>query len=71
MKPVNRRFTNPLGTSVPSSPSSFEEVARKLKLVPEHYKDSLQLRDWVFRHKDEKYVPSNVLKAFGFDCADD
>lgn len=71
MKPINRRFTNPLGASVPLSQSSFEEVVRELKLVPEQYKDSQQLRDWVFRHKDEKYVPSDVLKAFGFDCADD
>lgn len=67
MKPVNRRFTNPLSTSAPPSRSSFEDVVRELKLVPEQYQNSLVLRDWVLRHKNEKYVPSDVLKAFGFE----
>ena len=71
MKQVNRRFINPLGTSPPSSRSSFEEVVRELKLVPEQYQSSLLLRDWVLQNKDEKYVPSDLLKAFGFDSPDE
>ena len=71
MKQVNRRFTNPLGSSPPFSRSSFEEVVRELKLVPEQYPSSLLLRDWVLRNKDEKYVPSDLLKAFGFETPDE
>ena len=67
MKRVNRRFTNPLATPTASVSSSFEEVVQKLKLMPDQFTTSQELRAWVFRNKDEKYVPSEVLKAFGFD----
>ena len=60
-----------MATPAPSPASSFEEVARDLKLVPGQYTSSLELRAWVARYKDEKYVPSEVLKAFGFDCEDE
>ena len=70
MKRVNRRFTNPLATPTPSASSSFEEVVQELKLAPDQYTSSQKLREWVVRYKDEKYVPSEVLKALGFDCED-
>lgn len=70
MKPVNRRFTNPLATSASPTPSSFEEVVRELKLRPEEYANSPKLRAWVLRYKDEKYVPTDLLKAFGIDGDD-
>lgn len=71
MKRVNRRFTNPLGTPIPSAASSFEDVVQELNLAPDQYVNSSKLRDWVLRHKDEKYVPSEVLKAFGFENEDE
>jgi hypothetical protein len=37
-----------------------------LKILPENYSDSARLRDWVARNKYDKYVPSEVLTAFGF-----
>jgi hypothetical protein len=46
--------------------SSFEEIVKTLCLIPEHYEDSNELRAWVRRNKTLKYVPSEVLKAFGF-----
>jgi hypothetical protein len=70
MTQVNRRFTNPLATSPSSPPNSFEEMVRELNLLPEEYANSAKLRAWVLRYKDEKYVPSDLLKAFGFECAD-
>ena len=50
----------------PFSESSFERVVDSLKLSPEQYQSSPQLREWVLRNKDHKYVPPDLLKAFGF-----
>ena len=54
--------TNPL----PFSESSFERVVDSLKLSPEQYQSSTELREWVLQNKDHKYVPPDLLKAFGF-----
>jgi hypothetical protein len=57
----------PGGTSPPPfSESSFERVVDSLKLSPEQYQSSIELREWVLRNKDHKYVPPELLKAFGF-----
>lgn len=50
----------------PSSASSFERVVDSLKLSPEQYQSSTELREWVLHNKDHKYVPPDLLKAFGF-----
>jgi len=50
----------------PFSASSFERVVDSLKLSPEQYQSSTELREWVLRNKDHKYVPPELLKAFGF-----
>ena len=34
---------------------------------PEQYRSSARLKDWVRRNMDEKYVPSDLLKAWGFE----
>jgi hypothetical protein len=52
-------------------PSSFEKIVRKLHLSPEQYIDSVQLKDWVRKNKDQRYVPSDLLKAWGFEAAGD
>ena len=46
--------------------SSFDRVVDFLKLSPEQYQSSTELREWVLRNKDHKYVPPDLLKAFGF-----
>jgi hypothetical protein len=57
----------PRATVAPSfSASSFERVVDSLKLSPEQYQSSTELREWVLRNKDHKYVPPDLLKAFGF-----
>ena len=48
------------------SGSSFERVVVSLKLSPEQYESSTELREWVLQNKDHKYVPPELLKAFGF-----
>jgi hypothetical protein len=71
VKQVNRRFTNPAATPARSVPNSFDEIVRELQLSPEEYTSSPRLRDWVLRNKDQKYVPSELLKAYGFEASTD
>jgi hypothetical protein len=49
-------------------PNSFEQVVRRLQLMPEQYVHSIALKDWVWRNKDQKYVPANLLKAWNFEA---
>jgi hypothetical protein len=65
---ASRRFTCPgaFKDIVPSG-SSFDEVVADLHLLPDQYRDSPELKEWVSRNKNQKYVPTEVLNAFGFD----
>jgi hypothetical protein len=49
---------------VPAGPSSFEEVVKTLGLSPNEYEQSAQLKDWVQKNKDQKYVPPDLLQAW-------
>ena len=64
---VNRNFTQP-GAIRPSTspPSSFEQIVSALNISPEEYRSSPELKEWVRRNKDDRYVPTEVLKVFGF-----
>ncbi len=64
---VNRNFTKPgaIGPIV-FSPSSFERIVSSLKISPEEYRNSPELKEWVRRNKDHRYVPTDLLKVFGF-----
>ncbi len=52
-------------------PNSFEEVVKKLRLSPTEYESSIQLQDWARNNKDQKYVPSTLLQAWGLDVKED
>lgn len=56
-------------SAVPLQPNSFDEVVRKLRLFPDQYINSVQLKHWVRKNKDQKYVPSDLLEAWDFDTA--
>ena len=72
MKRGSPHFTNPAAIEpVFASPSSFERVVEELKLSPSEYVSSPRLREWVSQNKDQKYVPSELLKAFGFQVSTD
>jgi len=64
---VNRNFTKPgaIGPIV-FSPSSFERIVSSLKISPEEYRSSPELKEWVRRNEDHRYVPTDLLKVFGF-----
>jgi hypothetical protein len=43
----------------------FERLVEALGFLPHEYLDSSALREWVRQNKDYKYVPSELLKAWG------
>jgi hypothetical protein len=47
--------------------SSFEAMVRSLGLSPTEYERSPELREWVRLNRERKYVPANLLVAWGFD----
>ena len=50
--------------SFPPVPSEFEQVVKRLKLNPEQYASSLQLREWVEKNWRQKFVPEKLLRAW-------
>jgi hypothetical protein len=38
-----------------------------LKLLPAQYQTSMQLREWVCKWCKSKYVPENLLEAWGME----
>ena len=46
-------------------PTSFEGIVKELGLSPEEYHDSVPLKEWVLQNMDTKYVPWDLLKAWG------
>jgi hypothetical protein len=67
-RPENRDFTNPGAyKQVIASVSSFDQMVETLHLSPDQYEGCPELREWVRRYKDQKYVPTEVLNTFGFD----
>jgi hypothetical protein len=60
-------WDNPIG-AIPITPTSFEEMVRRLKLSEKEYRSSIPLREWAQKHKDSKYVPQNLLDAWGIEA---
>jgi hypothetical protein len=46
--------------------TEFEQVVGKLKLRPNEYINSTDLKEWAYRNKNVKYVPESLLEAWGF-----
>ncbi len=42
----------------------FDSLVKALKLRPEQYEASVELRQWSIRNKDHKYVPQHLLQAW-------
>ena len=49
-----------------NSATTFDHVVESLGLSPEEYLASSTLKEWVRLNKDEKYVPPDLLEAWGF-----
>lgn len=60
--------------SSPTSPhgeTTFEYIVRRLGLLPSQYTTSRELKEWVRKNKDSKYVPPQLLEAWGFNVNDE
>jgi hypothetical protein len=55
----------------PHGESTFEHVVRRLGLSPSQFARSRELKEWVRKNKDHKYVPSYLLALWGFDVDDE
>jgi hypothetical protein len=60
-----------VNTTAYAGPTSFEEVVKKLNLSPTEYEGSIHLKEWARKNKDQKYVPSTLLEAWGLDVKPD
>jgi hypothetical protein len=45
--------------------TSFDRMVETLGLTPDQYVSSMPLKQWVLMNKDERYVPPDLLKAWG------
>jgi hypothetical protein len=45
--------------------SEFERVVDRLRLKPNDYINSDELREWAEANKDTRFVPEPLLKAWG------
>ena len=50
---------------IPNTPTSFEVMVRQLKSSEKEYRSSIPLKEWARKHKDSKYVPQDLLEAWG------
>lgn len=62
----NSPWGKPAPLAIPCSLSTFEHVVKTLRLSPDQYENSVELKEWVRRNKNDKYVPSELLHAWGF-----
>ena len=46
--------------------SAFEHRAHSLRLSPEQYEASPELKEWARKNKDQRYVPLDLLEDWGF-----
>ena len=67
----NPNWGKPDMQAAPVVPTSFEQVVRNLRLSPADYEGSLQLKEWVRKNKDQKYIPDDLLKIWGFEVKGD
>jgi len=49
----------------PALPTEFEMQVRQLRLTPETYVYSAELRTWCERNRNRSYIPEWLLEAWG------
>jgi len=47
--------------------ASFDEIVENMGLAPAQYASSVQLKEWVRANRRQKYVPPDLLTAWGFE----
>ena len=47
--------------------ASFDEVVKDMGLSPAQYATSVELKEWARTNRTQRYVPIDLLVAWGFD----
>ena len=63
-RPPNPTWSLGGPASVPDGPSAFEQEVKRLRLKPEQYANSAELREWCLRNMRSRYVPEELLEAW-------
>ena len=63
----NSNWGKPSGNILVTT-TSFEEMVRGLKLSEKEYQNSIPLKEWAKKHKDSKYIPHDLLEAWGIEA---
>lgn len=51
-------------------PTQFEQKVEELKLTPNEYATSLDLKEWARRNRCERYIPEELLQSYGLEVSD-
>ncbi len=71
-RPGNSNFGKPdMGRQSLPTQTSFEDTVKVLKLSPREYATSAELKEWVRKNKNHKYVPLDLLTLWGFEVRGD
>lgn len=62
---AHRAWVNGYTMQVPEYQTRFEHVADELNVAPDQYESSPDLKAWVERNKDHRYVPEWLLVRWG------
>jgi hypothetical protein len=47
--------------------ASFDEVMKNMGLAPAQYASSVELKEWARTNRTQRYVPIDLLIAWGFE----
>ncbi len=62
----NPNWSSGVAVAVPHRPTAFEQEVRRLRLKPEQYAASAELREWCLCNMRSHYVPEELLKAWRY-----
>ena len=50
-----------------AGPTGFDDMVKRLKLQPEQYVESAELREWARKYRQARFAPETLLKAWRLD----
>jgi hypothetical protein len=50
-----------------ASPTEFERLVKQLRLTPQNYAQSVELKRWCQRNKNRCYIPELLLEEWGIE----
>jgi hypothetical protein len=67
-KRPNPGWTNGAGVKpAKAGETAFETITQELGLEPTGYVSSGKLRAWAEKHKNQRYIPEGLLRAWGIE----